>query len=374
MTSELKSMFGENYSNIESILNQNTQKDLDRKKKEYIKKQTGLKRELYKILEYLPLIDNPNKKIKNTTNWIWSKFINPLRNDKLQLEHWQRKEDIGKEYNKLNNKSLEIIEFTKDEYDKLIKPNDINWNYEQTMYLWNLIKQYNLKFIIIYDRFDEITYGKRTIESLKDRYYSIAKIILEHRKLYDHPIIKSGYNNEQEIFRRNYLAKIMNKSISELKEDNSLNNIINEAKNFEEYIKNNITKNDSFVYLRSQKLKHNLPVSSKIQERVNNYLKEYNIPQKLIPTSKVEVEYDNLRNNIIIYTTLKKYLDKKEKELNILQKQFQDYQSKINNQRMDNQIFMTPKAHKRKLADEDDITDVKKGQKSNSKIKKKGIK
>ena len=409
MTSELKSMFGENYSNIASILNQNTQKDLDRKKKEYIKKQTGLKRELYKILEYLPLIDNPNKKIKNTTNWIWSKFINPLRNDKLQLEHWQRKEDIGKEYDKLNNKSLEIIEFTKDEYDKLIKPNDINWNYEQTMYLWNLIKQYNLKFIIIYDRFDEITYGKRTIESLKDRYYSIAKIILEHRKLYDHPIIKSGYNYEQEIKRRNYLEKTMNKSFAELKEENYLmelaenlnkkmeknenfekalkqklnelptisnnqNNLMNieeggdniqekmnvepfgetnNGQTFEEFIKNNITRNDSFIYLRSQKLKRNLPVSEKIQERVDNYMKEFNIPQKLIPTAKVEMAYDNLRNNVILYTTLKKYLDKKEKELAFLQKQYQDYQTKKNPQGNPNPIPIQPHQALRSLPKND---------------------
>ena len=416
MTSELKSMIGENYAEQPSIPTQNHQKELQRKTKDYIKRQTGLKRELIKLIGGVPsIVERSNHKVVKRSNWVWSKFSNPSRKDKLELEHWQRKEDVGKEYDTSFNRSIEIVEFTKDEYDKLIKPNDRNWNYEQTMYLWDLIKQYQLKFVIIFDRFDEKTYGERTVESLKDRYYSVARTILEHRRLFDHPIIKSGYNYEQEIKRRTYLEKTMNKSFAELKEENALiemaenlnkkmeknenfekalnqklselppinqnnlisntmtldegentintfsenklmnNNIENENPNnkkietfgegnnngqtFEDFLKDNITRNDSFVYLRSQKLKHNLPVSEKIQERVDNYMKEFNIPEKLIPTAKVEMAYDNLRNNVILYTSLKKYLDKKQKEYDFLQKKYQEYQQK-NLQLNPNQVSM----------------------------------
>ena len=412
MTSELKSMIGENYADQAPIPSSNHQKELERKTKDYIKKQTGLKRELIKLIGGVPsIVERSTHKVVKRSNWVWSKFSNPSRKDKLQLEHWQRKEDVGKEYDTSYNRSIEIVEFTKDEYDKLIKPNDRNWNYEQTMYLWDLIKQYQLKFVIIFDRFDEKTYGERTVESLKDRYYSVARTILEHRRLFDHPIIKSGYNYEQEIKRRNYLEKTMNKSFAELKEENYimemaenlnkkmeknenfekvlnqklselppvnqnnlqqnamsidegensinnfsenklLNNIENENKKiesfgesnnngqtFEDFLKDNITRNDSFVYLRSQKLKHNLPVSEKIQERVDNYMKEFNIPEKLIPTAKVEMAYDNLRNNVILYTSLKKYLDKKQKEYDFLQKKYQEYQQK-NLQLNPNQVSM----------------------------------
>ena len=408
MTSELKSMIGENYAEQPSIPTQNQQKELQRKTKDYIKRQTGLKRELIKLIGGVPsIVERSNHKVVKRSNWVWSKFSNPSRKDKLELEHWQRKEDVGKEYDTSFNRSIEIVEFTKDEYDKLIKPNDRNWNYEQTMYLWDLIKQYQLKFVIIFDRFDEKTYGERTVESLKDRYYSVARTILEHRRLFDHPIIKSGYNYEQEIKRRTYLEKTMNKSFAELKEENALiemaenlnkkmeknenfekalnqklselppinqnnlisntmtldegentintfsenklmnNNIENENPNnkkietfgegnnngqtFEDFLKDNITRNDSFVYLRSQKLKHNLPVSEKIQERVDNYMKEFNIPEKLIPTAKVEMAYDNLRNNVILYTSLKKYLDKKEREYDYLQKNIRNFNKKISN-------------------------------------------
>ena len=405
MTSELKSMLGENYAEQSPIPSQNIQKEMERKTKDYIKKQTGLKRELIKLIGGVPcIVERTNNKSTKKSNWVLCKFKNIARSDNLLLEHWQKKEEIGYQYDTRCNK-VEIVEFTKDEYEKLIKPNDRNWNYEQTIYLWDLLRQYNLNFIIAYDRFDETTYGERTVETLKDRYYSVARIILEHRRLFDHPIIKSGYNYEQEIKRRTYLEKTMNKSFAELKEENylmelaenlnkkmeknenlekalqqkldelptinnnqpqnsmileekenSINNLninniqenskmnvepfgeANNGQTFEDFIKNNITKNDSFVYLRSQKLKHNLPVSEKIQERVDTYIKELNIPEKLIPTAKVEMAYDNLRNNVILYTSLKKYLDKKEKEYAFLQKKFQDYQQKKQPSQIQNQM------------------------------------
>ena len=429
MTSELKSMFGENISDQTSQPPQNSQKDVEKKTKDYIKKQTGMKRELIKLIGGVPSIveRTANKGEKKNSNWIWTPFTNPARSDNLKLAHWQRADDINKDYDssKLNH-NIDIVEFTKEEYDTLIKPNDRNWNYEQTCYLWDLIKRFELRFIVIMDRFDEEKYGERTVESLKDRYYSVARIILENRKMFDHPIIKSGYNYEQEMKRRIYLEKNMNKSFADLKEENylfemaenlnkkmeknekfeeAIHQKLNELKNqslsstnqtnsegnntiqipmnieendksvngifenknlninqinvnenninsnlnqnnkiniepfsllnnggqtFEDFIKNNITKNDSFVYLRSQKLKHNLPVSEKIQERIDNIMKEFNIQQKLIPTEKVEIAYENLRNNIILYTSLKKFLEKKDKEFLFLQSKFKEYQNKKN--------------------------------------------
>ncbi len=431
MTSELKSMLGENYIEQSSQPQQNSQKAQKRKEKDLMKKQTGMKRELMKLIGGVPSIVERagNKGSKNSSNWVWSPFTNPARKDNLKLVHWQRAEDVNKDYDYAKfNQNIDIVEFTEEEYNKLIKPNDRNWNYEQTRYLWDLIKRYELRFIVIMDRYDEENYGERTVESLKDRYYSVARTILEHRKMFDHPIIKSGYNYEQEMKRRTYLEKTMNKSFAQLREENKLfemaenlnkkieknekfeniihqklnelklptfssanqgnnlnnnnntiqipmaveegdnnqNNGFSENKNlnnenvinsnlnqnkinyepisgnndnnqtFEDFIKNNITRNVSFVYLRSQKFKHNLAVSEKIQERVDNYIKEFNIQQKLIPTAKVEIAYDNLRNNIILYTSLKKYLEKKDKEYIFLQSKFKEYQQKKNPQPIQN--------------------------------------
>ena len=61
-------------------------------------------------------------------------------------------------------------------------------------------------------------------------------------------------------------------------------------------------------------MKYNLPVSDKIQKKVESLQRELQIPEKLIPTNAVEKSYDNLRNNLIILTCLRKHLDKKERE------------------------------------------------------------
>lgn len=203
---------------------------------------------------------------------------------------------------------------------------------------------------MILDRYDD-KYN-RTIEELKHRYYSIAKKLLEHRKDYEHPILKSGYCYEQEIKRRACLERIISRTkednlqeVNLLKQslevekriekyekfENELNNLTDETKynlSFEEYVKTNASEMDSFVYLRSNKMKYNLPVSEKIQKKVESYIKELGIPEKLIPTNKVEQAYDNLRNNLIILTSLKKHLDKKEREFIKLNHVNIDFQNK----------------------------------------------
>ena len=391
MTTELKSMFGnnipeQNNQNDSNIEKQNKEFE-EKKRKDFLKKQTGMKRELFKLIGGVPsLIEKENNNLNKNfrQKWVWSKFNNPARKDTLKLFHWQRKEDVNKDYEFAQcNKKIDIIDFSKEEYDELIKPNDIDWTYEETLYLWDLLKLYDLRFTIVQDRYDEKLYKDRTIEGLKDRYYSICRKILENRKMFDHPILKSGYNYEQELKRRNYLERTMNRTVDEINDDtvmlkqaeviekkleqfekiennikemshndiinneenksmqlddnfiNNNNNLIIPPKNdimtFEDYLRNNAKETDSFVYLRSQKMKHNLPVSEKYQKKVEETLNELKIPEKLIPTVRVELAYDKLRNNIVLYTCLKKYLEKKENELNFVSAKLKELQSKKNN-------------------------------------------
>ena len=193
---ELKSMFGEKTVEDSKLMNQQIQEERnlkemeERKNRELIKKQTGMKKELIKLLGLkLPSIVESGEakyyKNKEKGKWVYTPYNNNARTDGLKLTHWQKLEDVNKEidYNQFNKK-VEVVEFSKDEYDTLIKPFDKNWNYTQTTYLWELLKLYDLKFHIVFDRFDEETYGKRTVEGLKDRYYSVARTILEHRKIY----------------------------------------------------------------------------------------------------------------------------------------------------------------------------------------------
>lgn len=327
-----------------------------------------MKRELIKLIGGVPTIVSTDLRKMGKgqfQKWVWSRFNNPARTDGLKLYHWQRLEDINKDYEfaQLNHK-IELIDFTLEEYNLIIKPHDTNWTYEETSYLWDLLERFDLRFTVVQDRYDEERFQERTIEELKDRYYSTCRRLLESRKIYDHPILKSGYNYEQEMKRRSYIERTINRSLEETNEENSLirqgeeiekqldkyekierslrhltlansegreNNLIlpkQECLTFEEYIKKNASESDSFVYLRSQKMKHNLPVSEKIQNKVEAYLKELNLPERLVPTIKVEIAYDTLRNSIVLYTSLKKYLEKKDKECILLANKIKELETK----------------------------------------------
>lgn len=326
-----------------------------------------MKRELIKLIGSVPTLTSSDKKTgkgDQGQQWVWSRFNNPGREDGFKLFHWQRKEDVNKDYEFTRfNQKIELVEFSIEEYNTLIKPNDSNWTYEETIYLWQLLSRFDLRFLVVHDRYDNKQYPPRTIEELKDRYYSICRKILEHRKIYDHPILKSGYNFEQENKRRTYLERTMNKMNEDQEEDEiaikqsndtndqkqrkieileeSCKKIMFEPKegaSFDEYLKNNINENDSFVFLRSAKMKRNLPVSEKIQNKVDVFIKELNLPEKLIPTSQVEIAYDSLRNSLVLFTSLKKYLEKKEKECDFLNSKLIELENKKNS----SQIIQIP--------------------------------
>lgn len=47
-----------------------------------------------------------------------------------------------------------------------------------------------------------ITFTERTVDELKDRYYSVAKAVLEQRGQVDNPIVKRPFSYEQEVRRK----------------------------------------------------------------------------------------------------------------------------------------------------------------------------
>ena len=88
-----------------------------------------------------------------------------------------------------------------------------------------------------------------------------------------------------------------------------------------------VNDNESFVYLRSQKMKYPLPISEKMQKKIEIILKEINFPDKFVPTQRVEQAYDLLKNNLIKLIALKKHLDKRQKEKINLETDFMNFQN-----------------------------------------------
>ena len=314
-------------------------------------------------LKGLPCIvplNRDKKDGKKRQKWVWVPFNNPARLDGVQFYHWQREEHIKDDYEvaKLNVK-INIVSLKDDEYNEICKDLDPNWTLEETKYLWELCRDFDLRFIVIQDRYSYK--GKdRTIEELKDRYYSVSKALLESRKQYDHPIMKSGYCYSQEIKRRACLERIINKNqdnqiekelvenlmdtnskIEKIKQNEALEKkLLNHQTevdigeiNFEQFIMQKPYSSTSFIYLRSNKMTNPIPINEKIQKKVEFMLKELAIPEKLTPTERVESQYEKLKNNLIVLSSLRKHFEKKEKEKRNIENIFETYsKTKVQNQ------------------------------------------
>lgn len=189
----------------------------------------GITRELFALLgeRAPPIAINENKykgrpKLLNKLRvrpWRMSPFTNGARSDGLVLNHWQRNHegtrqpapggtqmdvDEAKEEGKEETKPLEQEytfakynvkpqlprRYTDDEYNRHLRNNE--WTREETDYLMDLVTEYDLRWVIIADRYDyqprmdaepeanAIIPAKqvRTMEHMKARYYFVAATML----------------------------------------------------------------------------------------------------------------------------------------------------------------------------------------------------
>ncbi|KAH8583889.1 DNMAP1 like Myb domain [Cryptosporidium sp. chipmunk genotype I] len=214
-----------------------------------------------------------SSKQKPISNWEWVKFKNNARNDSLKLCHWSKVQNLNyqelsvngnKESNlknklpKENNSSVftspedtlqkdghmsnyyfskfnrhpTIYSIQPDQYNKFIKDIDPDWTEDDTYLLFELCKEFDLRFIIIHDRYMPPSGKQRTLEQLKQRYYSVSKKLVEisfdskRRTLGNspdpsilaslkeersrHPYIRYSYNFEQDRNRRIALIESFN--------------------------------------------------------------------------------------------------------------------------------------------------------------------
>src|SRR5688500_18408088 len=99
-----------------------------------------MKRELIKLVGGIPSVipTGPSKQLgryDKVTAWLWSNFNHPARTDRLKLFHWQRKEDVDKDYEYAQfNKKINLVEFTNDDYEQFLKDLDPTWTIEETLY------------------------------------------------------------------------------------------------------------------------------------------------------------------------------------------------------------------------------------------------
>ncbi|KAK4476867.1 hypothetical protein RD792_016031 [Penstemon davidsonii] len=178
--------------------------------KESQRKPDGISREVYALtggmVPLMPTIDVNQLKRKSQNDkitWQWLPFTSSARKDDLQLYHW-----LSNLFDANAMQSVDVIKYTDEEYEKYLS--DTAWTKEETDQLFDMCEQFDLRFIVIADRFP----STRTVEELKHRYYSVSRTILIARApspsdVAGHPLVKDPYNETQEKERKRSLALVL---------------------------------------------------------------------------------------------------------------------------------------------------------------------
>ncbi|KAI7855909.1 hypothetical protein BDC45DRAFT_505037 [Circinella umbellata] len=168
------------------------------------KQSDSLSRDIYALAGGAPPIAfvKPTFKAKYNTkqkakSWIQQSFTNPARPDDLVLQHWIPEHKNNEEYTFAKfNRVIDVPEYTNEDYDKHLIDSD--WSKKETDYLFQLCRQFDLRFPVIEDRYSfEEKY--RSMEELKDRYYTVQRKLIKAR-----PHIPGEYQQERQALIQQY--------------------------------------------------------------------------------------------------------------------------------------------------------------------------
>ncbi|KAI8088883.1 uncharacterized protein BX664DRAFT_358512 [Halteromyces radiatus] len=176
---------------------------------------------------------------KKAESWVQRPFLHPARTDTLVLHHWTKEpdQDMDDYHFAKFNRVIDIVDYTEEDYDKYLT--DTDWTKEETDYLFRLCRMYDLRFPVIADRYNYDT--SRTLEDLKDRYYTINRKLIKARGglSNDHPpsmdrqtlLQQYSYDKNKETERKQALIRLYQRSREQIQEEEIL---FMEAKRMEE--------------------------------------------------------------------------------------------------------------------------------------------
>ncbi|XP_010518414.1 PREDICTED: SWR1-complex protein 4 [Camelina sativa] len=207
-----------------------TQEKKSRPQKESHRKPDGISREVYAltggVAPLMPSIDVTQLKRRppadEKVSWQWLPFTSSARKDDLQLYHWVRVVNNVPPTGDYNfakyNKSVDILNYTDEEYENHLT--DPVWTKEETDQFFEFCHNFDLRFVVIADRFPV----SRTVEELKDRYYSVNRALLRARAqspadVANHPLIKEPYDITRDRERKRALSMVLSQSRHQEKKD-----------------------------------------------------------------------------------------------------------------------------------------------------------
>jgi len=334
-----------------------------KKKVEPVKRPAGMHREVFSLLSTSADIDPPplqknscpkgykhmqklfgNRKVRS---WGWTPFTNSGRKDNLSLNHWRRCDNTDQDYPfSVYHKECEVVCYTDEQYNGVLQQS--GWTRADTDHLMILAKQFDLRFIIMQDRWDKNKHGVRSVEDMKERYYSIQYRLDKLQDSEAEVPAHSLYDADHERLRKDQLDKLYNRTPEELEEEEFL---VEELRKIEVRRKErekkqqdlqrlihaadehegstlNVKKNKKLaatrkkedearpwripdkpvgpgVTLRSSRIKQSLQVGQKKAKLVEQVLVQLGVGLTPMPTEDITDQFNELRNDILFLLELK---------------------------------------------------------------------
>uniref|UniRef100_A0A0D3GAA7 Myb-like domain-containing protein n=3 Tax=Oryza TaxID=4527 RepID=A0A0D3GAA7_9ORYZ len=220
------------------------------------------------------------------------------------------------------NKKADVLKYTDEEYEKYLT--DPAWSREETDKLFELCERFDLRFIVIVDRFPT----DRSMEDLKSRYYSVTRALLIARarsfdEVAGNPLVKETFNAAHETERKRALSALLSQTKQQERKDAE---ILAEAKRIMETRAASkhteeagaLAHFDNVDGVSPLSNTHPLSTATLPAAAVNNSipasLRMVNLKPK-VPTKAVCVEHLELRNEILTLLNLQKQLQNKEAEV-----------------------------------------------------------
>lgn len=366
----------------ESLMNDGKKKKVKKPDHVTFKKPEGMHRELWGLLwtdnardppPIFPSDSNQGyKQLKakigssRVRPWKWMPFTNPARKDGAVFHHWRKVADEGKDYPfALFNKVVDVPVYSDLEYQQHL--HDEGWTRQETDHLFDLSKRFDVRFIIVHDRWDKQRFRQRSVEDLKERYYTICNTLTKVRAPQGtEPKIKA-FDAEHERRRKTQLIKLFERTQEQCEEEEFL---IGELKKIElrkkerekktqdlqklitaadsnvdaRKTERKATKKKTFlqmkfkeggatpepggikfpdfkqsgVTLRSQRMKLPASIGQKKMKAIEQVLEELGIEFNPMPTEDMVANFNELRQDIVLLYELKLALASCEYDLQML--------------------------------------------------------
>ncbi|KAJ2993141.1 DNA methyltransferase 1-associated protein 1 [Globomyces sp. JEL0801] len=147
--------------------------------------------------------DYRNQSKEKVAKWEWKQVL-----PHCNLHSWVKEGSV------VDSSILETfkLEYSEEEYNTHLS--NPNWSKEETDYLFHLCSEYNLRFPIIMDRYDQPI--QRSMEDIKARYYQVCKKLAA--------VKTAGYTfvESKEKLRKEHINKLLSRTPEQLLEEELL--------------------------------------------------------------------------------------------------------------------------------------------------------